>query len=108
MLDYKRLARTQSGPKARAPVGTIARRLTPRLRACQLPKPIISEVLCLALFDCLQNQSGHEFGCVARRVIGGWASASRFPHPVLAEVGGCDERIDLTDNDAVFCEFRPS
>src|SRR5580704_2098058 len=62
---------------------------------------IIRKVLRLSFFHRLENQVRHEFRLVTIRVIGRGATTDRPPHPVVTEVGGRDEWVNLTDHDAV-------
>jgi hypothetical protein len=68
-------------------------------------EPVIPEILRLPFFDGLEHETGHKFGLVAFGVIGRRPAASRIPHPVLAEVCRCDERIDFADDDAVLFQL---
>jgi hypothetical protein len=70
-------------------------------------QPIVCEILRQPFFDRLQNEAGHEFGLVAIAIIGRRSATGRISHPVLAEVGRRDKRVDFADGDAVLFQLCP-
>src|SRR5258708_16646560 len=68
-------------------------------------KPIIREILSLALFNRLQNETCHEFRGIALGIIGRRSASGWTPHPVFAKVRRRDERINFADDDVVLFQF---
>ena len=64
-------------------------------------KPIIGEILSLALFNRLANAIRDEFGAIALGIVSRRSASGRTAHPGLAKVRRRDERINFADDDII-------